>query len=154
VTRGLVKACVLLAALLSAGATGCAGARTTLAADDARYPISMSRGVRDANGDLVPAERRQVVGELDDTFMAWGTFYSAVRLTPHTDISDAVNEQVAHAHGDAVVALHVGSRQCTLNYLAPLSWLPIWPGCTEVFVHGDIIRVLPPSAQVATRGAK
>ena len=129
--------------------TGCAGARTQVVAPTAEVPVSMSRGVRDADGVLVGADRREVVGQFDEARTAWGMFYSAVKLTPEKDISRAVNEQVRRVHGDAIVKLSIATRQCGMNFVPFLSLLPFWPGCANVHVRGYIIRVRAASAAPA-----
>jgi hypothetical protein len=129
--------------------TGCAGARTQVVAATAEVPVSMSRGVRDADGALVGADRREVVGQFDEDRTAWGMLYSAVKLTPEKDISRAVNEQVQRAHGDAVINVSIATRQCGLTWVPILNLLPFWPGCANVHVRGDIIRVRAASAAAA-----
>lgn len=130
-----------LALLLSAG-TGCAGARTNVVADTAQYPISLSRAVRDADGSIVAQERVAKVGKLRSEEMAWGLLYSAIRLNPRTDISKAVNRQVAAAGGDAVVNLRIMGSHCGGDFVPFLTMVPIWPGCANIVVEGDIIKVL------------
>lgn len=132
------RAFVLLAV---APALGCAGARTTVVAPTAEYPVSMSQGVRDAGGELVSADRRQIVGHFEDHRTAWGLAYSYARLTPTKDLSDELNAQIKAAHGDAVINLKVASSPCVLNFVPVVDLLPLWPGCSNVTITGDIIRV-------------
>jgi hypothetical protein len=121
--------------------TGCAGARTEVVASTATVPVSLSRAVRDARGNVVGDDRREVVGTLDAEGTAWGLLYSGVKLTPEMDVSQAVNEEVQRLHGDAVVNLSVSTRQCGWNWAVFVNVLPFWPGCANVHVHGDVIRV-------------
>lgn len=124
--------------------TSCGGARTTVVATHARYPVSLSRGLRDSNGSLVTAERRKLVGKFSASHTAWNLFYSAAKLTPTTDISDEVNAQVAAAQGDGIIHLTIVTKACALDYMIfPLGILPFWPSCAFVDVHGDIVRVEP-----------
>lgn len=123
-------------------ATGCAGARTSVVADSAQYPISMSRAVRDADGEIVPADQLEKVGDFHETQTAWGIAYSALPLTPHRDISDAVNTQTADKKGQAVVNLTISAKNCPFNMIYPLTMLPFWPGCTKLEMKGDIVRVV------------
>lgn len=134
-----MRASSLLLIALATG--GCAGARTEIVAPHAAVPISLSHAVRAADGALVPAADREVVGTFHDERMAWGLFYSAVKLTPEKDISDEVNAQVARAGGDAVVMLRIEAHACAASYFAVLNALPVWPGCTKVTIDGDIVRV-------------
>jgi len=122
--------------------TGCVGARTSVVAQHSRYPVSLSRGLRDRDGALVPSERRTVVGKFSASHTAWGLVYSAAKLTPTTDISDEVNAQVTALKGDAIVQLTIVTRACALDYFVfPFGILPFWPSCTFVDVQGDIVRV-------------
>jgi len=135
---------MLGALLLFAPCTfGCAGARTTVVAPTAKYPVSMSRGVRDAGGELVTPARRKVVGHFRVERTAWGLVYSYVNLTPVEDLSAELNAQIAAVDGDAVINLGVASSSCGLNTAPLLDLLPFWPGCANLTVTGDIIRVVP-----------
>jgi hypothetical protein len=139
-------AALLFASVASLACAACAGARTEVVAPRAEVPVSLSHAVRTADGALLPADRREVVGKFHDERTAWGLFYSAVKLTPEKDISDELNAQVARSGGDAVVTLRVQTSGCAANYFAILNALPMWPGCTKVTIDGDIIRVRPASA--------
>lgn len=141
------------AMMVAVAAAGCAGARTSVEAPGAKYPISMSRGVRDADGTLVPAERRKIVGRFETHRKAWGLVYALVPLTPSKDLSDDLNAQVAAAHGDAVIDLAVSSAPCGLNFAFLFDLLPIWPGCANLDITGDIIQVLPAVAPAAATGS-
>lgn len=125
---------------------GCAGASSEVTAPAARMPVSFSRGVRDAEGVVLPQERQEVVGHFEERSTAWGIGWSYLSLTPKTDLSGALNEQVAAAKGDAVVRFGVRAKPCAMNFVPVLGWLPIWPGCSKLVATGDIIRVkaLPP----------
>ena len=120
---------------------GCAGATTEIVAGGAKVPISLSRGLRDHDGSIVTMENQEVVGHFSYDRTAWGMLYSFASLTPETDISEAINTQVAAAKGDAVVRLAVRSKPCALNYVAVLNWLPFFPGCSNIEIAGDIVRV-------------
>ena len=127
--------------------TGCAGARSELTADDARYPVSLSRGVRDAEGDLVSQDRMKTVGTFHDDTTVYGFVYSLAKVTPKVDISRVVNEQVAAHGGDAIVNLRVNVKSCALDYIPFIAWVPGWPGCAKVDVRGDIIKVAAAEVQ-------
>lgn len=134
---------LLLAPLLLSGLVGCAGARTRVIAPTADVPVSLSYAVRDAHGDIVPAERRLVVGHFHDERTAWGLLYSAIKLTPTKDVSGEINAQVAREVGDAIVNLRIESRGCAWNNAILLNALPFWPGCANIILDGDIVRVAP-----------
>jgi hypothetical protein len=138
---------VSLAAVLAL-VTGCAGARTSVVADTSRYPISLTSGVRDADGELVASERIEKVGRFRDQQTAVGMLYSGAKLTPRTDISKAVNAQVANVRGDAIVNVRVKSSLCAADFVPFVSVVPVWPGCANIVVEGDIVRVLPKAVAV------
>jgi len=124
---------------------GCAGARVTVTADRARYPISFSGSLCDSNGQLRPRSSLVKVGELDASHTRMGFLYSGVTPHPSYDISDEVNAQVEAAQGEAIVFLTiVVSESChVLNGFPVLNALPFWPGCIPMIVTGDIVRRRP-----------
>lgn len=123
--------------------SGCAGARSSIVMTSATYPVSLSNGMRAPDGHLLDKGEMEVVGTFHGDRTAWGMFYSLLPLTPRLDFSKDVNEQVAAVNGQAVVRLRTGTRPCALDYFLILSFLPIWPGCANVDVDGDIIRYKP-----------
>lgn len=133
---------VHFACLAGALSAGCVGARTTVIAPTAEVPVSMSRGVRDAKGDLVPAAAKKIVGKFEGEYTAWNILWAAVKLTPEKDISNDVNAQVRQHHGHAVTNLEIETRHCALNYFVfPFALIPFWPSCANVKVRGNIIQV-------------
>ena len=126
-------------------AVGCAwGARTKITAAEAQYPVSMSRGVRDQNGEIVTADRRQTVGKFEYKTKTWSTFYTLLPITPRKNLSEAINAQVKQNSGEAVINLTTVVQSCRFpNYIFVFNILPIWPSCAKIEVYGDIIKVLP-----------
>jgi hypothetical protein len=122
--------------------SGCAGARVTVRADNARYPVSLSGVVRDKNGQSYNRHTLTKVGRFHAQRTPIGVLYSAWTLPSSYDISDELNQQVALSCGEAVVNLAVSvSNACAvLNLLPVLSAVPVWPGCIPVTVSGDIVR--------------
>jgi hypothetical protein len=124
----------------------CAGSRRGVRFDQLRYPVSASAYL------YAPASVTQLV-KVDD-FRAearlWGIFYSLIPLGGDLDVSATINKLVAKAGGDGVVDLTVRAESCGINYVFPLTLLPVWPGCTLVRVEGSVVRALrapPPGAQ-------
>jgi len=137
------RALVLMLMVSAAG--GCAGGRVSIVAERSRYPISLSRAVRDQTGRLYEGLSLEHVGTLDAGGTRVGILYSALTIPPSMDISDDVNQQVAAAGGEAVVALtvSVGVGCEILNVFPILNIVPLWPGCVPVSVTGDIVRRRP-----------
>jgi hypothetical protein len=130
---------VPLAALVG---SGCAGARVNVTADHARYPLSLSPVVRDANGRPYDSRTLIKVGWLDVRKTTPGFVYWRMTIPPSRDFSDEINAQVAAAGGEAVVGLTIStSWGCDwLNVFPILNALPVWPGCVPVRLTGDIVK--------------
>ena len=131
-----------LVAVAALGCSGCAGARVNVTVDHARYPLSLSSVVRDANGRPYDSHTLIKVGWLDVRKTTPAFVYSAVTIPPTRDFSDEINVQVAAAGGEAVVGLKIwASWGCDwLNFFPVLNILPIWPGCVPVRLTGDIVK--------------
>ena len=125
---------------------GCGGGELAVRAPRAEYPISFSRGVRDADGELVPESRRQVVGHFEWSRTKWTMFWKQVNLDGDADVSDAVNAQVAAVKGDAIVHFSVEPQVRLSTALLVQLIVGFIPSCSFTEFHGDIIRVLPASA--------
>lgn len=128
----------LLALVLACVAVSCAGASSHVVAPTSRYPISLSGSVRDADGKLVADARKEQIAEFKYDYRAWGWLWTLVSFTGDKDISEAVNEQVTRAGGEAVTNLYVRSYPCGWNYFTLLGVLP---DCANVSLRGRIIRV-------------
>jgi hypothetical protein len=142
----VVRTAAAFGALL---ACGCAGARVTVSADRARYPMSLSGTVRDEGGLLHDGATLRKVGRLSVQRTPVGFVYSTANAPSSYDISDAVNVQVASAGGEAVVnlAVSVSDACAVLNFFPVLNALPFWPGCVPVTITGDIVRRADASAR-------
>ena len=129
---------------------GCGGGQLAVTAPRAEYPISFSRGVRDASGELVPESRRQVVGHFKWSRTKWTMFWKTVDLDSDADVSDAVNQQIAAVKGDAIVHFSVEPQVCLSTALLVQLIVGFIPSCSFTELTGDIIRVLPAPAPVPT----
>jgi len=150
--RAVGRALAPLALLGALAAGGCAGARVTVSADRARYPVSLSAEVRDKSGRLFDQHSLTRVGTFNDHRAPGGIVYSALTIPSTYDISDAVNQQVASSCGEAVINLSISiSDACTvLNMFPFLNAVPIWPGCVPLSVSGEIVRRGEASCSVPT----
>jgi len=129
-----------LVVTLAALGTGCAGGHARLSFDQAAYPVSLSPTVPDSDGQILAPERFEVVGQLSIEAKAWAILYSAVPLQGKRDVSQEINTQVAERGGEGVVNLRIVSKQCKINHAWVINALPIWPGCSDVTLTGDIVR--------------
>jgi len=130
----------LLGCLL-ATSLGCAGARVSVTADTAKYPISFSGAIRDRGGVLHATPTLQKVGGFVATRTSVGLAYSTISLPSTWDVSKEINRQVQAARGEAVINFRLAvTGSCTvLNNFFLLNALPIWPGCAPLEATGDIV---------------
>lgn len=133
-----MKTKLALAAILLL--TGCAGARSHVVMPTSKYPISMSNGMFGPNHEMLRPDQMEKVGELSIDRTAWGLLYSLVPLTPNLDISSEINQVLANNHADGVVRFRTNVRPCGLDYAFVLTFIPFWPGCANIEIHGDMIR--------------
>ncbi len=138
-------------ASLSLIATGCAGARSSIEMPTSKYPVSMSAGMYGPNHEMLRHDQMEKVGDLSIDRTAWGMFYSLLPLTPTLDISQEVNEQLAASHADAVIKLRSNVRPCALDYFFVFTFIPFWPGCANIEIRGDMIRLKRQDAPVQSQ---
>jgi hypothetical protein len=116
----------------------------------AAYPVSLSRGIRDASGELVPESRREVVGHFEWSKTKWTMLWKAVDFgSDEADVSDEVNAQVAAAKGDGIIHFRMDTEACAVTQAFLPMILGIIPTCSTATFHGDIIRVRPAPAPAA-----
>ena len=120
---------------------GCTGAHTKLVLPGSHYPVSMSRALEEEDGTKIFRDRIKKVGQFETQGRSWSMIYALVSLTPKTDISNEVNKQVTDAGGNGIVNLRVLSGDCALNQIPLVVLLPIWPGCANFIVRGDIVKI-------------
>src|SRR4051812_15873576 len=135
--RSACRASALAAVLASAN--GC-GASSWVVAEHAEYPVSMSGGLRDADGKILPAERKETVGHFEMHYKACSMLWRLISFTGDKDISDQVNGQVKAQSGDAIANLNVSSGGTVWNILTIVG---ILPDCSSVKINGDIVKVKP-----------
>ena len=127
---------------------GCAGARTMVKADGAKYDVSLSRAIRDSSGKVIPSERVEEVGIYHKRAHGWGILWSCLPLNS-IDISNSVNEQVEKAGGNAIINLSVKVRENFIN--SSINWVtfwvftmfPVYPYCSVVDFKGKIVKIKP-----------
>jgi len=80
------------------------------------------------------------VGQLKIETTVWGIFYSLIPLSGSVDVSSEINRQIDEAGGDAVAMLTVVADQCGVNWAWFFTFIPLWPGCTNVTISGVIVK--------------
>ena len=127
---------------------GCAGARTMVKADGAKYDVSLSRAIRDSGGTIIPSERIEEVGTYHKKAHGWGIFWSLLPLNS-IDISNSVNNQVEKAGGNAIINFTVKVRENIVNSYIDVMTLglpmlfPVYPYCSVVDFTGKIVKIKP-----------
>jgi len=121
--------------------TACAGARGSIVLKDVNHPVSMSPYIYDKNGQVLSINKGLTYNGgflIEKTY--YGTFYSLIKLSGDDDVNQQINDAVKASNSDAVVNLHYVVDQGGTNGCCPLTWLPIWPGTTKVFIMGDMVK--------------
>lgn len=121
---------------------GCIGSRQDVRFSTAQVPLSLSGQLLDARGEAVSGDELEVVGRLGASRRGWSIFWSLLPLQ-RIDFSREVNAQVAAVGGEGVINLLVTAEDgCTrsLNQVPLAALLPIFPGCTDVTISGEIVR--------------
>ena len=137
----MTRVAPLLLLLSAALLVGCAGssASTRVAFDGARYPVSMSPVVLDADGSPLGSEGLESLGTFESRKQGWALIWGFLPLN-EVDFSDELNQQVKRLGGEAVTALRITSRESGWNMALYLHWLPFWPGSVDVEVSGLVVR--------------
>jgi hypothetical protein len=117
--------------------TGC-GASSYVTAPHAEYPVSMSSGIRDADGSILPESRKERVGTFTLAYLSCSMAWRLVSFTGERDVSEDVNQQVKAAAGDAITDLRVESGATVWSVMTLVGLLP---DCGHVRLRGAIVRV-------------
>lgn len=127
--------------LAAFAASGCAGARGSLAFDQLRYPVSSSSYLYGPDEQVLDQTQLTSLTSFEVRQRLWGIFWSFIPLSGTEDISAAINQRIAEAGGEGVTNLSVQVENCGMNYVPFVNWLPIYPACTLVTVTGNVIKL-------------
>jgi hypothetical protein len=127
-------------------ATGCVGARSYVAAPDAKYPVSMSSAIRGPDGRVMRENETEKLATFKMDYTACSMLWTIIPFTGTKDISNQVNRQIANKGGEAITNLSVESSAGAWNIMTLLGVLP---DCGHVKVRGDIVARLPAPPPVA-----
>ena len=119
---------------------GVAGAKYSLGAPEAKFPISFSDALFSSDGRVVVLgdslePRHSFELSFTPTSFFYGTTQSAV------DLSETLNSIIDEHHGDGIVQLFVQAENCKSNALPFITMLPIFPGCQNLKVTGVVVKL-------------
>lgn len=135
---------------LGLSCSGCIlnGARVEIAAEQARFPISMTAALPDTKGKNLRVGHELVTrGRLRGEATACNFVYGATPAT--VEISEIVNDQVRAAGGEGVAGLVIEATDRGWGWAFPLALLPFWPTCLAIQVNGAIVARRPVQAVAA-----
>ena len=122
--------------------SGCAGTRNSLTMEKLEYPVSMSPALYGARNEiLVKGQELRTVGTISYEKTFWGTLYSLLSFSNDDDIAQEINRKVKAKGGVGVVNFSATSKNCTINKMTFLTYIPIWPSCTDSLIEGEIVAV-------------
>jgi hypothetical protein len=128
---------------------GCGSASGTFKFDRLHDPASMSAFVDGPDGGTVDRNDLHVVGRAEVEERFWGIVYGFVDITGDVDIGDRLNAQIKAKGGEALINLTATAAHCGMNNVFGFNWLPIWPGCVNGKVEGEIVRYVPRTGTAA-----
>lgn len=124
---------------------GCAGGRGNIKMENLKYPASMSAFLYGTDNEILAKNKElEIVESFEYKKIFWSILYNAVSLSNDKDIADAINKKIEESDGGGIINLSVTSSGCALNdlfYWTFLHLLPITPGCVDVTVTGEIVKL-------------
>jgi hypothetical protein len=124
---------------------GCASASGNINMDTLEYPASMSPSLYGSDSEILTVgQELTVVEDFEYEQGIWSILYGSVSLSSSRAIAKAMNKSIKEARGDGLVNLSIESDSSVTNYIGWVTWLailPITPGCANVTVKGQIVRV-------------
>ena len=127
--------------LLTSG-SGCTGARGKIVLEELNHPVSMSPYIYGKNGQILSIDKGlSYSGGLFIKKNYYGMFYSIIRITGDGDLNKQIDDSISAFNADGIVNFHYVVEQGSTNGCGPLTWLPIWPGSSQVVFMGDIVKV-------------
>jgi len=136
---------VIILCIIALSLTSCVGARPRVSFDSGRVPVSMSGVVLGHDGQPLGPKDQLPVGRFAARKKAYAMVYSYLPLNS-MDFSEDLNHQVEAVQGEAVVNLEISimrSSCLTWHLVQVTQILPIFLGCVDVSLNGDVIRARP-----------
>lgn len=119
---------------------GCAGSRSRITAPSVKYPISLSPAIRNIDGTIFKEDDLVKVGKFYYKYITVFMLWTAIPLSHiKHDISNAVNEQIEKAGGDAIINLTVKNEGDGLAGFTSIISLGLLPSSSSIEIKGDIV---------------
>lgn len=120
----------------------CAGSKGNIHFDKLNYSASLSPYLLDSSGKILSEEigLKRIEG-FTVKHRFWGVFYGHIPLNGEEALISEINQSVENANGDGIINMTIIARDCMFNNFFILNIFPIFPGCTTIFIHGDIVRL-------------
>lgn len=131
----------LFVLLVSIFIFSCAGSRGTLKFDNVNYPMSLNQWIFNKDGQKVSIGNGLVqTGSLSEYFENWAFFYHWYSISNEKIFYTKIENSIRQKRGDGLVNTFIVIQDCFYNNLLFLNYLPIWPGCSTVYIEGDIVK--------------
>ena len=120
--------------------TSCAGSRSQISAPSVNYPVSLSSAIRNVDGTIPAVEDLAKVGEFNYQYKTRSMLWTLIPLSRQKhDISNALNEQIAKAGGDAVINLAIKNGGDPVISFTSMLTLGLLPTSSLIEIKGDIV---------------
>ena len=137
-----IKYSLITIAIFIISTINCAGSRGSIKFSELKYPASMSGYLYNNKKEtLVKGDKLKVVQNFSYQKTFWSILYSYKSLSDEEEIVMALNEAIKDNNGYGVINLSAEMRACKINSIPVLSVLPIWPGCADITLKGEIVKV-------------
>lgn len=120
--------------------SACTGSRGTIRVSEAGIPASFSPVLEKSGNRYILGKNARKIGDLDIKHTQWGMFYTLASLSDDKHLGKSIGDQTRKLNGDGVVNLVIQAKNCAINGIPVMNFLPFWPGCTTVAITGDIIK--------------
>ena len=120
----------------------CAGSRGSIKFDNLKHPASMSAFLEDKEGKLLAKDYElKVVKEFSHTDRHWGIFFSLIPLSGTDVFIYEINKSVEEENAYGLINLSLTADTCAINDMPILDFFPLWPGCTNLTLKGEIVKI-------------
>jgi len=70
----------------------------------------------------------------------YSILWTIIPLSGDSDITEEMNKKIAEAKGEAMINVSVESAACALNLVPVISLVPLWVGCANITIEGEIVK--------------
>lgn len=124
---------------------GCAGAGDVFYFQELKHPTSMSAYLYGPDKKVVAKGKGlKTIADFKYEKRVWGIMYTFVTLSEdiNADLTNKINGAVTNADGDGMINVAITFKEsCGISRVPIINLLPFWPGCVDVLVSGEVVKL-------------